>query len=77
MILSIYFFIKICILKSLEIRNDVWIGTNSIILSEAYLRKNFVIGAGSVVSKYIDGNLVVAGNPVKVITKLTEREVIR
>jgi len=77
MILSIYFFVRSSILKSLEIMNDVWIGINAIILSRVYSGKNSVIETGSVVTRYFDKNLVVEGTPEKSIKKLTQNEGIR
>lgn len=48
----------------LTIGNDVWIGTNSIILSKVtYIGDGAIIGAGSVVTKNVDPFTIVAGNP--------------
>lgn len=55
---------------SVIIEDDVFIGTNSIILKGVKIGKNSVIGAGSVVSKNIPSNVIAAGNPCKVIKKL-------
>ncbi len=54
------------------IKNNVFIGVNSIILPGAQIGNNVIIGAGSVVSGNIEDNVVVAGNPAKVIRTLDE-----
>ena len=53
------------------IEDNVFIGTNVIILKGVTIGKNSVIGAGSVVVGNVPENVVVAGNPAKVIRKLT------
>ena len=48
-----------------------WIGMNSVILPGVKLGEKTIVGAGSVVTKsYEEGNIVIAGNPAKVIKKL-------
>lgn len=49
------------------IGDDVWIGSNSIILPGVCIESHSVIGAGSVVTKNVVAYTVVAGNPAKVI----------
>ena len=51
------------------IDNDVWIGTNAIILPGVHVGKGSVIGAGAVVTKDVPEYTVVGGNPAKVIKK--------
>lgn len=51
----------------IEIMDNVFIGCNSTILSNIKIGPNVVIGAGSVVTKDVPPNSVVAGNPAKVI----------
>lgn len=53
------------------IEDDVFIGTNSIILKGVHIGARSIIGAGSVVSlKNIPPDSVVAGNPARIIKKL-------
>lgn len=54
------------------IGNNVFIGMNSIILMGSKIGNNVIIGAGSVVSGIIPDDVVVAGNPAKVIRTLGE-----
>jgi dTDP-4-amino-4,6-dideoxygalactose transaminase len=46
------------------------IGTNATILSNVRIGKNAVVGAGSVVTKDVPENAVVAGNPAKILRLL-------
>jgi acetyltransferase-like isoleucine patch superfamily enzyme len=52
---------------SIIIGDDVWIGTDSIILSGVKVGQGAVVGAGSVVSKDIPPYAIVIGNPAKVV----------
>ncbi|MBE0377147.1 sugar O-acetyltransferase [Pseudoalteromonas prydzensis] len=47
----------------ITIGNNVWIGASVIVLAGITIADNAVIGAGSVVTKDIAANTVVAGNP--------------
>jgi len=49
------------------IGNDVWIGSNSVILPGVSIGNGAVVGAGSVVTKDIPPFAIVGGNPAKVI----------
>lgn len=59
------------------IGNNVFIGMNSIILMGTHIGNNVIIGAGSVVSGDIPDNVVVAGNPARIIRTLDEHYEIR
>jgi acetyltransferase-like isoleucine patch superfamily enzyme len=52
-----------------EIGNHVWIGARAIILKGVKIGDNSIIGAGSVVTKNVDDNTIVAGNPAKYVRK--------
>jgi acetyltransferase-like isoleucine patch superfamily enzyme len=55
----------------LSIDDNVWIGQSSFILSKvSRIGKNAVIAAGSIVTKEVLANTVVAGNPARVIKKI-------
>ena len=52
----------------------MWIGGGSTILSGVTIGDDSVIGAGSVVTKDIHSGVVAAGNPCRVIRKITEKD---
>ncbi len=52
------------------IGDDVWIGGGSIICPGVTIGAHSIIGAGSVVTKNIPGDVVAAGNPCRIIRKL-------
>ena len=57
--------------KPVTIEDDVWIGANCIIMKGVTIGARSVIGAGSVVTKSIPADCIAAGNPCKVIRKIT------
>ena len=56
-----------CATKPVTIGDDVFIGTNSIILKGVTIRDRAVIGAGSVVTKDIPADSIAAGNPAVIV----------
>jgi acetyltransferase-like isoleucine patch superfamily enzyme len=50
------------------------IGSGSTILSNVTVGENAIVGAGSVVTKDVPSNAIVAGNPAKVLRFLTEEK---
>lgn len=52
------------------IGESVWIGCRSVILKNVRIGNNAIIGAGSVVTKDVEPESIVAGNPAKVIGHL-------
>lgn len=55
-----------------KIGNNVFIGFNSTILKGVTIGNNVIIGANSLVNKDVEDNVVVAGNPAKVIMTIGE-----
>ena len=60
--------------KSIKVGSNVWIGGNVCVLGGATIGDNTVIGAGSVVIGDIPSGVVAAGNPCKVIRKITDKD---
>lgn len=58
------------------IGEDVWIGSNSVVLSGVNIGRGAIIGAGSVVTKDIPPYVIAAGNPAKALRKRFSKEVI-
>lgn len=56
------------------IGDNVWIGGNAVICPGVTIGDNVVIGAGSVVTKDIPDWSIAAGNPCRVIRKITEKD---
>lgn len=54
------------------IGNNVFLGANSVILPGVTIGDNVIVGAGSVVTKNIPSNMVVAGNPARIICNIEE-----
>lgn len=59
-----------------NIEDDVWIGSNSVVLSGVTIGRGSVIGAGSIVTKDIPRYSIVFGNPARVIRKRFSDETI-
>lgn len=60
--------------KEVTIGDNVWIGGNVVVCPGVQIGSNVVIGAGSVVTKDIPDWSVAAGNPCRVIRKITEED---
>jgi len=56
--------------KPVKIGKNVWIASDCTILPGITIEDGAVIGAGSVVTKDVEKNTVVAGNPARVIKKI-------
>ena len=59
------------------IEEDVWIGSNAVILSGVRIGRGGVVAAGSIVTKNVPRYSIVAGNPAKVIKYRFDEETIR
>ena len=56
----------------ITIEDDVWIGGNTTVLPGVRIGKASIIGAGSVVTGDIPSGVMAAGNPCRVLRRLTE-----
>lgn len=57
-----------------KIEDGAWIGGNATILPGVTIGKGAIIGAGSVVTKDIEDMSIAAGNPAKIIRKITDED---
>ena len=55
--------------SAVRVGDNCWIGDNVVILPGVTIGKNVVIGAGSIVTKDMPDDVVVVGNPARVIKK--------
>lgn len=52
------------------IENDVWIGAKSIILKGIVIGERSIVAAGSIVTKSVPPDSIVAGNPAKLVRRI-------
>ena|SRR5690554_1314163 len=55
------------------IGDDVTIGANAVIIGNIAIGNNVIIGAGAIVVKDVPSNVVVAGNPARIIKNLENK----
>jgi len=60
--------------RAIIIGENVFIGCNSIVLKGTEIGDNSVVGAGSVVSGKFPANVVIAGNPARIIKQLDNNQ---
>jgi len=58
------------------IGNDVWIGTNAVIMDDIIIGDGAIIGAGAIVTKNVPPYAIVAGNPAKLLRYRFEQQEI-
>ena len=56
--------------RPVRIADNVWIGMNAVILKGVTIGENSIVAAGSVVTKTVPPNVVVAGNPAVIVKEL-------
>lgn len=62
------------LVKDVLIGNNVWIGEKVMIMPGVQLGDNVIVGGGSVVTKSFPSNVIIAGNPAKIIKTWNEKE---
>lgn len=59
-----------------EVADDVWIGTNALILSGVKIGQGAIVAAGAVITKNVPPYAIVGGNPAKIIKYRFTEEII-
>ena len=60
--------------KPITVEDNVWIGGSATILGGVTIGKNAIVGAGAVVTKDVEPNTIVVGNPAIVLRKITAED---
>ena len=60
--------------KPITVEDNVWIGGSATILGGVTIGKNAIVGAGAVVTKDVEPNTIVEGNPARVLRKITAED---
>ncbi len=60
--------------RDVYIGENVWIGSNTVILPGVHIGKNSVIGAGSIVTRDIPEHVLAVGNPCRVLREIREQD---
>ena len=60
--------------KPITVEDNVWIGGSATILGGLTIGKNAIVGAGAVVTKDVEPNTIVVGNPARVLRKITAED---
>lgn len=60
-------------LKPIVLEENSWIGSNATILPGITIGENSIVAAGSVVTKDVPANTIVAGNPAKFMSNLEDK----
>ncbi|WP_243350231.1 sugar O-acetyltransferase [Parabacteroides sp. FAFU027] len=63
---------NVLICKTVCIKKNAWIGARATILPGITIGENSVVAGGAVVTKDVEPNVVVGGNPAKVLKRLNE-----
>lgn len=60
--------------KPITVEDNVWIDGSATILGGVTIGKNAIVGAGAVVTKDVEPNTIVVGNPARVLRKITAED---
>ncbi|HOO70515.1 MAG TPA: acyltransferase [Spirochaetota bacterium] len=58
------------------LKRGAWIGDSAIVCKGVTIGENSIVGAGAVVTKDVPANVVVAGNPARIVKKLDPKKVV-
>ena len=60
--------------KPVVLEDNVWVGDRAVVGKGVTIGKNSIVGAGAIVVKDVESNVIVGGNPAKVIKELDPSE---
>lgn len=60
--------------RAVIIKNNVWIGGNAVINPGVTIGNNVVIASGAVITKDIPDNVLVAGNPARILRTISDED---
>lgn len=60
--------------KPIHIGNNVWLGAGAVILPGVTIGDNSIVAAGSVVTRDVEADVIVAGSPARVLRRITEED---
>jgi len=56
--------------RAVTLGNNVWIGDSAIVCKGVAIGDNSIVGAGAIVTRDVPANVIVAGNPARVVKQL-------
>jgi acetyltransferase-like isoleucine patch superfamily enzyme len=60
--------------KPIVVGRNVWLGADVKVLAGVTIGENAIVAAGSVVTKDVPANMVVAGSPARIIREVKENK---
>ena len=60
--------------KKVELKDNVWIGDRAVVGKGVTIGENSIVAAGAIVVKDVPSNVIVGGNPAKIIKELDPNE---
>lgn len=60
--------------KPVRLGNNVWLGAGAVILPGVTIGDNSIVGAGSVVTRDVEADVIVAGSPARILRRITEED---
>ena len=58
--------------EPIKLEENVWVGDRAVICKGVTIGKNSIVGAGAIVTKDVPPNVIVAGNPAKIVKELDQ-----
>nr|WP_269090060.1 hypothetical protein [Aidingimonas lacisalsi] len=61
--------------NDIEVESGAWLGSGVTVLGPAKIGRNAVVAAGSLVTKDVPENTIVAGNPAKPVKRIDGKDI--